>query len=108
MRTSWSKSDRIQRAIGLVQIVLGTSVLITADGPGYVMAGLFLLMLGFDGLMRPALFRAAYNRGWMDGRIAMIASLSEAQQRRMHPMEWLIAEAERDGFTVTVHTEPND
>jgi hypothetical protein len=38
----------------------------------------------------------AYRSGWLDGRTAFVAAMSEAQRRRMSPGDWLAAELARD------------
>ena len=39
---------------------------------------------------------AAYRSGWVDGRTAMVAALSESMRRGMSPEDWLRAEYVRD------------
>lgn len=46
--------------------------------------------------------RRAYRAGWLDGRIAMVLSMNEAMRRGMGLVEWLQAEAERDGIEVEI------
>jgi hypothetical protein len=59
---------------------------------------------GFMGGMRRAL---AYRNGWMDGRIAMVASLKEAlTQRGMSIEEWLQGEWDRDMAILLGAIEP--
>jgi len=43
-----------------------------------------------------------YWQGWMEGRLAMLASMKEAQQRGMTPQQWLMGEFERDGINVHI------
>jgi hypothetical protein len=51
----------------------------------------------------------AYRAGWLEGRIAMMLSMAEAQKRGMTSGEWLAGEAERDGIPVTRQpVEPDD
>lgn len=38
----------------------------------------------------------AYSRGWLDGRMAMIASIEECMRRRIPPEQWVWLEVERD------------
>jgi hypothetical protein len=43
-------------------------------------------------------FRRGFRCGWLEGRMTMLSSIQEAQQRRMTMPEWLEAELERDGI----------
>jgi hypothetical protein len=40
--------------------------------------------------------RAHYSTGWLDGRLALLLSMQEAQQRGIPVDEWVKAEARRD------------
>ena len=63
-----------------------------------------VLALGFA-----VLPERAYRAGWLDGRIAMLASMGEAQRRGMSEAEWLVAEMERDGIPVRrLPAEPDE
>lgn len=42
----------------------------------------------------------AYRSGWLEGREAMIAALSESLRRGMTPQEWLVSEYTRDMATM--------
>src|SRR4051812_45982897 len=44
--------------------------------------------------------RHGYHMGWIKGRTEMVGSLMEARKRGMNELEWLLAEAERDGCDV--------
>jgi hypothetical protein len=53
--------------------------------------------------------RASFRAGWLEGRLALLQSMAEAQKRGMTSLEWLTAEAERDGIPVTQQpVEPDD
>lgn len=102
MRSGWRHEDRVMFAVaaglaawGLVLIVVARSSWPTTVGVLLVVEG--VLIASF----RPQL-RHAYNHGWMAGRAAMAMSLPEAMHRGLHPIEWIIAEAERDGCRVRV------
>lgn len=41
----------------------------------------------------------AYRNGWLDGRLAMVATLHEAHARRMTFAQWLESEKRRDEAT---------
>lgn len=40
--------------------------------------------------------RTRYSAGWIDGRLALLQSMAEAQRRGISLADWLAAEAERD------------
>lgn len=40
--------------------------------------------------------RTAYSSGWIDGRLSLLLSMHEAQQRGLSVKEWVEAEAQRD------------
>lgn len=67
--------------------------------------GILVATLGMLGMARIYRDRSQYNSGWIHGRIAMFHSMGEAQARGMHPIEWMIGEAERDGYQVTFREE---
>ncbi len=104
MKHGYTRADRVEHAFGAVQIVLGTSLVFF----GELWVAAFILVLGGNMLLRPAVRRDAFNDGWVRGRVAMVLSMSEAQARGMQPVDWLIAEAERDGFNVTVERGERD
>lgn len=68
------------------------------DGIAACVVGLAVGLTVFD-IVRRAV---AYRRGWNNGRHAMRMTMFEAMRRGMSPVEWAVAELERDGFAVTV------
>lgn len=54
------------------------------------------------------LLRITWRLGWIQGRAAFAGAMAEAMRRGMHPIEFLIAEAERDGAVVMVSYEPDE
>jgi hypothetical protein len=81
-----------------VLAVLAFAALITAglQGPW---VGLARMTLGvFVGASLFAATRRAlsYRSGWLDGRVAMMVSMQEAQLRGMSAEEWLEGEMQRD------------
>lgn len=49
--------------------------------------------------------RAAYRRGWVEGRQAMTYAMVEAMNRRLSLTEFIEAEAARDGYAVRFRVE---
>lgn len=102
MRRKFTGVERAFQVVGAMQVVVGLACMVTI-GIGF---GILLATLGLLGMFRPYRDRWQYNAGWMSGRTALVRSMSEAQARGMHPVEWLVAEAERDGFRVKVTPAP--
>ena len=50
----------------------------------------------------------AYRTGWVEGRQAMGIALVEALHRDLSLIEFLEAEAARDGYTVRIRREGNE
>lgn len=98
MRYGWRTDDWLMFALAAFCALFGLALVITGNwvgGPLLIIEG--LLIASF----RPQL-RAVHNAAWLNGRIALLASMGEAQARGMHPEDWIIAEAERDGFGVEI------
>lgn len=91
MRTRWEAMDWFQFATAVTVIPMGFLL---------HCAGILLLSLALAGNLVVQRFhlRLTHNRAWLTGRIAIIGSLLEAQRRNMSLTDWLVAEAERDGF----------
>lgn len=100
MRSGWRHEDRVMFAMAAGIAAWGfTLVVVLWPDP---LIGFLLIVEAFlIASFRPQL-RHAYNHGWMAGRAAMAMSLPEAMHRGLHPIEWIIAEAERDGCRVRV------
>lgn len=102
MKTGWDRWDRALLTISAGLIVWGA---IQIPLWGSVVIGLLLICEGLlIGAHRYHL-RIVHNNAWIMGRGAMLASLSEAMRRGMHPIDFVIAEAERDGARVRIVTE---
>lgn len=100
MRYGWDSWDKAIFAMagflitfGVVQILLLTDAY--ATGVLLICQGLLI------GVHRWHL-RIAHNHAWIMGRATMAGSLSEALRRGMHPVDFVIAEAERDGAQVRI------
>lgn len=93
MRRHYARREVVFRLCGLIQVGFGAAYLIG----GHYAFGLSALTVGMLIYAGPWQARCHYNAGWLNGRAAMLSSMIEAQHRGMHPTEWLMAEAERDG-----------
>lgn len=79
-------------------VVVCTSAVVSALDLG-IWSGLARLVLaGAAGtaIAAPLGRRLAYRHGYMEGRIALLRSMAEAQHRGMSARQWVEAEAERD------------
>jgi len=47
----------------------------------------------------------SYRSGWLDGRVAFVSAMSEAQRRGMSPGDWLAAELARDYAVLGIDAE---
>lgn len=54
-----------------------------------------------------SLLGIVWRQGWLAGRAAFAGAMAEAMRRGMHPVEFLMAEAERDGATLVIRHEPD-
>lgn len=97
--------ERILYALAFLQVFAG--IFLGLMGVIDFAVAILVATLGGLGMARIYRDRSQYNSGWLNGRIAMFASLSEARQRGLHPIEWMIAEAERDGFEVSFIEDPD-
>lgn len=105
MRRGYTRADRVFQALGVAQAILGLAFVVFAGDVGF---GVLLVTVGMLIGVRPWTERVNYNAGWMAGRVAFVLSMGEAQARGMHPIEWLLAEAERDGHEITLTALPRE
>ena len=66
-------------------------------------AGLLVARAGLSYMMRAH----AYRDGWLSGRSAIYASLTEAMRRNIGPDEWIRAELERDWHVIASALPPD-
>jgi hypothetical protein len=87
------------------ELVAAVWAAIVGDWASAVTFGLWAMTAGCMMLIA----RSSYRSGWLEGRTAMLTTMAEARKRGMTSLEWLIAEAERDGIPVTHQpVEPDD
>lgn len=104
MRTGWDRWDKTGFAVAGGLVGLG---LVQAFLWGYFVVGVLLAIEGLLIGAHRAHLRSAHNYAWIMGRAAMLGSLAEALRRGMRPLDFVIAEAERDGALVRL-TERRD
>ena len=94
---------RYDMAIFLVLMIALMGVSFTPPGEWlHVVIGAVVGSIVGINLFRTLHRARAYQRGWLDGRKQMVASMEEAMRRRMDIEDWLQGELERD-FHVMRH-----
>lgn len=84
-------------------IYWGCAAIETALAISDVIVGDYLLAVTFACVavvfaIQPWSAANSYRHGWLQGRAALLRSQFEAQQRGLSYLEWVVAEAERDGI----------
>ena len=97
------KKWTILRLICILGLLLAISI---STGFPTAVLPLWLVTVYYAGSGASAmLMRAnAYRSGWMDGRVAMLGSMSEAIRRNMEIGAWVQAEIERDAAMIAAST----
>ena len=83
----------------MLALQLSSSIVVTMASS--LLVGLQVGRAGIVSMRRASAFRT----GWLDGRVAFVHAMAEAQRRGMTPQEWLEAELVRDYATLGVEAE---
>lgn len=94
MRDRWGGWDWVFFAAAALLMVSGVTALVWCDAAVGSLASCF----GVSTVLFRFHLRLTHNRAWLMGRSAMVSSLVEANARGMSERDWLLAEADRDGF----------
>jgi hypothetical protein len=57
-----------------------------------------VIVLAFIPLLSRARARWTYRNGWWDGRLEMLASMEEAQERGLDAEEWISSQVEKEAY----------
>lgn len=98
------KSERVFLVMAAVFFV-GAAVTVLF---GLLDVSVWLALVGAMYVFMAHVSRTSYRDGWLRGRWSMVEAIGEAQRRGLSLVEWLRAEAERDGLRIDItRVDPN-